>query len=341
MCPLYKKNNKAKIANYRPILLLNTDYKIMTKALAIKLAQAAPSLIHPSQAGFVPERNIYDYVWLIKRIIDLAEVEEQNGMIVFLNQKKAYDKIEHDYLWKTLAVYKIPDQFISTVKTLYSDAHTTVYINGVASSTSFQVSRGVCQGNPLSCLLFDLAIEPLAEMLRQLDLQGFKVPGVKEKIIATLFADDTTVFLSQYDDFTELTAILKEWCTVSGARFNIDKTEILPIGVSSHCDAVYHYRNSAGLDMTGSEIPEDIKIAKDGEAVRTLGAWVGNKVKQVDVWTHTLDKIEENLGRWELEHPTMEGRQLIIIMVVGGMTQYLTEVQEMPTNIEKWLECQV
>ncbi len=46
-------------------------------------------------------------------------------------------------------------------------------------------------------------------MLRQLDLQGFKVPGVKEKIIATLFADDTTVFLSQYDDFTELTAILK------------------------------------------------------------------------------------------------------------------------------------
>ncbi len=93
--------------------------------------------------------------------------------------------------------------------------------------------------------------------------------------------------------------------------------------------------------MTGSEIPEDIKIAKDGEAVRTLGAWVGNKVKQVDVWTHTLDKIEENLGRWELEHPTMEGRQLIIIMVVGGMTQYLTEVQEMPTNIEKWLECQV
>ncbi|PBK86320.1 hypothetical protein ARMGADRAFT_940926 [Armillaria gallica] len=90
--------------------------------------------------------------------------------------------------------------------------------------------------------------------------------------------------------------------------------------------------------MTGSEIPEDIKIAKDGEAVRTLGAWVGNKVKQVDVWTCTLDKIEENLGRWELGHPTMEGCQLIIIMVVSGMTQYLTKVQGMPANVEKWLE---
>ncbi|PBK83572.1 hypothetical protein ARMGADRAFT_890958, partial [Armillaria gallica] len=175
-------------------------------------------------------------------------------------------------------------------------------------------------------------------MLRQSDLQGFQVPGVEERIIATLFADDTTVFLAQYDNFEELTMILGDWCIASGAKFNIDKTEILPIGVPSHHDAVYHHRNSAGLDMTGSQIPEEIKVASDGEAVRTLGAWVGNGVKQADVWTRTLDKIEENLQRWELGHPTMEGRQLIILMVVSGMTQYLTKVQGMPQSIEKCLE---
>ncbi len=58
MCPLYKKNDRAEIANYRSISLLNSDYKIMTKALAIKLARVAPRLIHLSQAGFVPGRNI-------------------------------------------------------------------------------------------------------------------------------------------------------------------------------------------------------------------------------------------------------------------------------------------
>ncbi len=109
----------------------------MTKALAIKLAKTAPSLIHPSQAGFIPGRNIYDQVWLTKRIIDLAEVEEQNGMIVFLDQEKAYDKIEHDYLWRILDAFKIPESFISTVKSLYSEAHTTVYINGIPSTTPF------------------------------------------------------------------------------------------------------------------------------------------------------------------------------------------------------------
>lgn len=180
MCPLYKKNDRVEIANYRPISLLNTNYKIMTKALAIKLAWVAPSLIHSNQAGFVPGRNIYDQIWLTKCIIDLAEVEEQNEMIIFLDQEKAYDKIEHDYLWRILSAYKIPELFISSVKSLYSDAYTTVYINGVASSTPFHITCGVCQGDPLLCLLFDLAIEPLAEMLQQPDLQSFNMPGVEE-----------------------------------------------------------------------------------------------------------------------------------------------------------------
>ncbi|KAF5335270.1 hypothetical protein D9758_016226 [Tetrapyrgos nigripes] len=65
MCPLYKKNDKTEIANYRPITILNTDYKIMTKVLAMRLAHAAPELLHESQAGFVPGRLITDQTKLI------------------------------------------------------------------------------------------------------------------------------------------------------------------------------------------------------------------------------------------------------------------------------------
>ena len=102
MCPLYKKGEKSDIANYRPISLLNTDYKLLTKALTIRLAKVATDLIHPDQAGFVPGRQIRDQVWLTKRVIELAEATERNGVIVALDQEKAYDKVEHDYLWRTL-----------------------------------------------------------------------------------------------------------------------------------------------------------------------------------------------------------------------------------------------
>ncbi|KAF8912563.1 hypothetical protein CPB85DRAFT_1193624, partial [Mucidula mucida] len=153
----------------------------------------------------------------------------------------------------------------------------------------------------------------------------------------------TTVFLAEYDDFESLTKILDDWCmALAGAKFNINKTEILPIGVPVHRQGVRNNRTMSGLgNSPGQDIPEGIKITMDGEAVRTLGAWVGNGSKQVDVWTRTLDKIEENLNRWERGHPTMEGRRLIVLMVVGGMTQYLTKVQGMPKTVEDRLERRV
>ena len=93
MCPLYKKCDKRLIENYRPITLLNTDYKIYTKALSIKLAKAALNIIHKNQAGFIPRRSINNQVHLAKLMINYSEATEQNGLIVALDQEKAYNKI--------------------------------------------------------------------------------------------------------------------------------------------------------------------------------------------------------------------------------------------------------
>jgi hypothetical protein len=56
--------------------------------------------------------------------------------------------------------------------------------------------KKVRQGDPLSCLLFDLAIEPLATMLRNSNLAGYRIPHLTQKIITRLFADDTTVYIT-------------------------------------------------------------------------------------------------------------------------------------------------
>jgi hypothetical protein len=157
-------------------MLLNTDYKLMMKVLAMHLAITAPTLLHKSQAGFVPGRQISEQTQLIKMVLKYAEATQENWMIVALDQAKAYDKIEHDYLWKTLKAFKIPDHFICTVQSLYSHASTKVMINGCLSS-SFRVTKGVRQGDPLSCLLFNLGIEPLSLMLRKSDMKGLTVPG--------------------------------------------------------------------------------------------------------------------------------------------------------------------
>lgn len=335
MCPLYKKKDKRNIANYRPITLLNTDYKIFTKALASKLSIVVHKIIHKAQAGFIPGRSIFDQVRLTSLMLRYAEATKENGMIIALDQEKAYDKIRHDYLWATMRKYNIPESLIKTVKELYESAETHIMINGTLSDT-FEVNRGVRQGDPLSCLLFDIAIEPLANVMRKSDkLRGYEIPGVEEKLIATLFADDTTVYLSEGDKFSDLEEILESWCKASGARFNVDKTEIIPCGTEEHRVRMLTERTH---NPNFPKLAENMRIAKEGEATRTLGGWVGNKVNEISVWSKTIDKINKNLTRWKKGHPTIKGKKHIIQMIIGGMTQYLTTVQGMPKEIERNLE---
>src|SRR5882762_646509 len=100
-----------------------------------------------------------------------CDTDTTNGAIVCLDQEKAYNKIAHPFLWATLEKLNFPTHFINTVKSLYQYARTKVIINGKVS-TSFLIIRGVQQGDPLSCLLFNLAIESLTSMLRDPTLAG-------------------------------------------------------------------------------------------------------------------------------------------------------------------------
>ncbi|TFY76705.1 hypothetical protein EWM64_g7308 [Hericium alpestre] len=124
MCPIYKKKDKSDIANYRPITLLNTDYKLFTKALVMQLVHTIHPMIHLNQAGFIPGRSIFDQTCLAQAMINFAEAMDENGVIVALDQEKAYDKVDHAYLWQTLKRYNLPDEFIRTVCSLYETAYT-------------------------------------------------------------------------------------------------------------------------------------------------------------------------------------------------------------------------
>jgi exonuclease III len=334
MQPIYKKKDQANIANYRPITLLNTDYKLMTKILSIRLTAVAPVMVHPDQAGFMPGRSIFDHIRLAQTMISYAEsIKDADGYIIALDQEKAYDRIDHKYLWAAMHNFRIPETFINTVSSLYEHAYTSVAINGVLSEP-FQVTRGVRQGDPLSCLLFNLAIEPLACMLRSNpDLNGYEIESKQmEKLIINLFADDAVVFLKKGDRFDTLKKALDIWCIASGAKFNTEKTEILPIGKPEHRLETLEERR---LHPEDSKIPDGVHILKDGEAFRSLGADLGNKFDETSKWNSQLNTIQERLDTWSKRKPTMYAKKHIVQQVVFGMTQFKTKAQGMPKPVEQ------
>jgi Reverse transcriptase (RNA-dependent DNA polymerase) len=115
LCPLYKKGERTEISNYRPITILNTDYKIMTRALTTRISSVVLNLIHPDQAGFMKGRKIEDQTELVQLMLNRCEAFEENGVIVCLDQEKAYDKVRHDFIWKTLQKFGFPGHFIIAV----------------------------------------------------------------------------------------------------------------------------------------------------------------------------------------------------------------------------------
>ena len=290
------------------------------------------TMIHPNQAGFIPKRSIFNQIKLARTIISYTEITEEDGAIIALDQEKAYDKIRHDYLWATLNKFDIPPIFSQTVKALYSHAHTQVAINGILS-TPYKVTRGVRQGDPLSCALFDLAIEPLACKLRNdPNIKGINIPGTEERIITSLFADDMNLYLSKYDRMDTIQEILNSWCKASGAKFNIEKTEIIPFGTKQHRAQVATTRKINQEDR--NPLDEQIKITKEGESIRILGARIGNNLDEETPWEPIIDKAQQALESWNRFHPTLDRRKIIIQITIGGLTQFLTQAQGMPKRIE-------
>ncbi|EJD35072.1 hypothetical protein AURDEDRAFT_37507, partial [Auricularia subglabra TFB-10046 SS5] len=172
-------------------------------------------------------------------------------------------------------------------------------------------------------------------MLRRSALKGFTFSGMTEKLIASLYADDTTVYLSEGDDYRTLLDVLDAWCKASGAKFNPEKTEIIPLGPAQFRESLISTRR---LNPASTPVPPDIRIAKDGETTRILGAWPGNKVKEANAWSTILDKTRDALERWGNLKPTLIGRAMLSHTFIGGHSQYLTAAQGMPARVEKKLE---
>ncbi|KAF6752733.1 hypothetical protein DFP72DRAFT_790274, partial [Ephemerocybe angulata] len=170
--------------------------------------------------------------------------------------------------------------------------------------------------------------------LRKSTLRGFKVKEGVNRIITTLFADDTTVYLSQFDNFRDLEVILERWCTASGAKFNVDKTDIVPVGTRDfRCSVLTTRRTRA--DDGDSDIPPTVHITPDGTPVRVLGAHVGNNIDQLAIWQPIVDTIKKKVAFWLKSNPSIEGRNYITKLEPGSRTQFKTMVQGMPPEIKK------
>ena len=213
-----KDKDKSYLKNWRPISLLNVDYKIAAKILASRLKRHLSDLVDPDQTGFIKGRFIGENIRLIADLLQYTHAKEIPGLLLLIDFEKAFDSLEWSFIYKALSLFGFGDNYIRMVKTLYSDICSCVINNGHASEF-FNLERGVRQGCPLSPLLFILSVELLAIAVRKTEtIEGIQVKDTVFKM--SQFADDTTFFVANEKSAKAVLKLLQDFRYCSGLKVN-------------------------------------------------------------------------------------------------------------------------
>ena len=94
------------LSSWRPITLLNIDYKIASKAIAKRLETVLPNLVHSDQTGFIKGRYIGENIRLINDVMEHTKIEKKGGILISLDFKKAFDSLEWPLITKVLRLFQ-------------------------------------------------------------------------------------------------------------------------------------------------------------------------------------------------------------------------------------------
>ena len=315
---IYKKNGDIfLLTNYRPISLINVDIKILTKILANRLKLVLPSIIDKSQTA-VYGRRIDQTVHLIRDLIQLANDEDDQVAFIFLDQEKAFDRVNHTFLFKTMRAFGIGEVFIGWVRKLYSNATSILNINGFFSDR-IPLKRGVRQGCPLSALLYVLVIEVFALQLRSNpNIVGFTIEG--EKIVSAHYADDTTIIIRQNRCFKEVIKEIKDYEEASDAKVNYTKTKGLWTG-----------------SWKGRRVPP-MNISWTSKNIFSLGVYFGNVDPAKATFEKILPKLKRKLNYWKQFDITLIGKANVAETFLASRLVYAMKFYPIPKTMQQEIQ---
>ena len=257
--------------------------------------QHIKKLIHHDQVGFNPGMQGFDIWKSINVIHNSNKLKDKNHMIISIDAEKAFGKIQHLFMIKSLQKMGIEGTYLNIVKAIYDNPKTNIILNG-EKLKAFPLRSGTRQGCPLSPLLLNIVLEVLVTAIREeTEIKGIQIG--KEEVKFSLFADDMTLYIEHpKDTIRKLLELISEFSKVAGYKINTQKS------------LAFLYTNKKKSERA---IKESIPFTTAMKRIKYIGIYLPKERKEL--YTENYKTLMK-----EAKHKQME----IYSMFLGWKNQY-------------------
>ena len=334
---LHKTGDVSRCSNYRPISLQSVVYKTFSSILTHRLSKWVEDnhLLSNSQGGFRRGRTCIEKTQLLTKLTEQLKKEGKEVHIVFADVKKAYDSVPINRLARALRVHKIDDQFIDLIQNVYTNNTADVItVHGVTDS--FDVLRGVKQGDPMSCLLFTLFLEPGIDWVhRYLKLHSGE---------ALAFADDVALIAVNRDHLQTATLMLQWYFHHNGLELGVSDDKSKTVYMTTHPDGndiairsvtthMQDHRYSLSMDTTARLLPK----LSQRQSYKYLGVWWNVNLDFSDHLNRSKGKLHAALNYLTQSHYNrQQAVTLINTVIIPAMSFGFEVTHPSPQIVKDW-----
>ena len=221
---LPKEGNLQLCQNYRTISLISHPSKVMLKVILNRLKPQAEEIIAEEQAGFRAERSTTEQIFNLRILCEKYLQHQQNLYHIFIDFKKAIDRVWHAALWATMRKYNINANLVRAIEHLCDNAISAVHMNG-STGEWFRTTAGVRQGCLLSPTLLNIFL--IRIMSNALEVHDGKVSIGGRTITNLRFVDNIDALAEEEQELEALVESLDKICTRYKMEISAKKTKLM------------------------------------------------------------------------------------------------------------------
>ena len=242
--PLPKKGNLRQCQNYRTISLISHPSKVMLRVILNRLKSKAEELLAEEQAGFRAGRSTVEQIFNCRVLIEKHLQHQRDLFHNFIDFKKAFDRVWHDGLWKTMRDFGIDERLVKVIKALYTNSSSAVLLNNQLGEF-FRTTVGVRQGCLISPVLFNLFLERIMQETLQDHQTSISIGG--RPLCNLRFADDIDLMGGTNGELQDLTNKLVDRAGAYGMEVSTEKSKVMVNSTNTI---------SANITMNGETLEE-------------------------------------------------------------------------------------